>query len=84
MLTVIIGKNDETLTNEIHYKDTSKTVDGQTTVLEKSIIHKNGIKKYLLIHEVQSEDNKDNEMKIIGVVTEVTSLKKEISSLKKR
>ncbi|WP_218813570.1 PAS domain-containing sensor histidine kinase [Rickettsiella endosymbiont of Dermanyssus gallinae] len=80
---IIIGKNDETLNNEIHYKDTSKTIDGQTTVLEKSIIHKKGIKKHLLIHEVQLEDNKDNEIKIMGVVTEITSLKKEILTLKK-
>ncbi|MDD4893192.1 MAG: ATP-binding protein [Candidatus Rickettsiella isopodorum] len=80
----IIGKDDKILNKEITYKSISKKKDNQTKILERSITHQNGVKKYLLIHEINLGKGDDKEAKIMGLVTEITSLKTKISTLKKQ
>lgn len=81
---VIIGKNDKSLNKEIAYKRISKKTDNQTKILERSIIHQDGVKKYLLIHEIELGKGIDQAAQIMGLVTEITSLKRKISFLKKQ
>lgn len=80
---VIIGKTDKILNKEIAYKNIDKKTENQTKVLERSIIHQNGVKKYLLIHEISLEKRTNEVEKVMGIATEITSLKRNILALKK-